>query len=347
MRPAKKRKKGKNMTKRIECTGRGIKPPPQIVDDLTRREFLIGAGLIALAPGCGSGEGTDENTPSANARTIEHPLGTTEVPGRPERIVSLSGNEITDILIALDRKPIASMGDGDFAPALEGETEGIETLSYDSDYQPNLEALAALDPDLILGYSYNEPVYEELSRIAPTVILSDERDFKVWVDNVARATFAEEEAEEAMEEYEARVAEVREKVEGAKISVVRPQDEALLLYGPPSNAGMILEELGLEIQPVPEEAADWSGDGTRAIGELSLEYIPELTGEHIFIISYDLEEGTTPEDLLRQPIWQSLDAVKEGRAHPVEGIAWTNHGILGAIEMIDEVERAIAGDDSA
>ncbi len=331
------------MKKTIEFPGIHL---PEI-DDATRREFLFGAaGLLLLPAACGGGEENGGGA-SGETRTIEHPLGTTEVPGRPERIVSLSGNEITDILIALDRKPVASMGDGNFSPALEGRTDGIETLSFDSDFNPNLEALAALDPDLILGYSGNESVYEELSRIAPTVILSDERDFRIWVEDVARATFAEDEVEEAMERYEAHVAEVRQKVEGTRISVVRPQEEALLLYGPPSNVGMILEELGVETQPVPEEAADWSGDGTRAIGELSLEYIPELSGDHIFIISYDLEDGTTPEELLRQPLWQNLEAVQEGRAHPVEGIAWTNHGILGASRVVSEVEAALAGNDSA
>lgn len=311
-----------------------------LVEDVTRREFLIGAGgLLMLAPyGCGGGG--EESEQSGETRMIEHPLGRTGVPERPERIVSL-GNEITDIFISLDRRPVASMGSGDYPPAFEGRMEGVETLDFDSDYNPNLEQLAALDPDLILGYSYNEAVYEEMSRISPTFSLSDERDFEVWVDNVARAAFAEDEAGQVMDDYEARVAEVRGKVEGTRISVVRPQEEAILLYGPPSNAGMILEDLGVESQPVPESAADWSGDGTRAIGELSLEYIPELSGEHIFLISYDLEEGTTPEELLRQPIWQNLEAVREGRVHPVEGTAWTNHGPLGAMLMIDEVEQAL------
>jgi len=329
----------------IEYTERGVKFPPQIVDDLTRREFLVGAGLIALAPACGSnGESGGEEGAGAGqtGRTIEHPLGTTTVPEEPGRIVVLDSHSMLDTLVALGRKPVAAMGGGDYPPYLEGRVDGVETLDWDSDYQPNIEQLATLEPDLILAASWQEPVYEELSRIASTVSVSDARSFKVAVDDVARATFAGEEAERVMEDYEARAAEVRKKVKGTKISVVRPQEGNILLYGPPSHVGVILADLGVEPEPVPETAADWSGDGTRAIGELSLEYIPELSGEHIFIISYDLEEGTTPEELLRQPIWQSLEAVKEGRAHPVEGLAWTNHGPIGAMRVIAEVEAALA-----
>jgi len=333
------------MTETVE-RARTLPPLPEI-DDATRREFLIGAaGLLLLPAGCGSnGNGAGELA-SGETRTVEHALGTTEVPARPERIVVLDNHSLLDTLISLDRKPIAAVDAEDHAPFLEGEMEGVETLGVDSDYQPNIEELAALEPDLIVGASWQEPVYDKLSEIAPTVAVSDERDFKVWVEDVARATFAENEAERVLEEYEARAAEAREKVEGTRISIVRPQEEALLLYGPPSNAGVILADLGVEAQEVPDSAADWSGDGTRAIGELSLEYVPELSGEHIFLISYDLEEGTTPEELLRQPIWQSLEAVREGRVYPVEGTAWTNHGPLGAVEMIDEVERALAGVES-
>jgi iron complex transport system substrate-binding protein len=318
----------------------GTKAPAEITDDLTRRDFLAGGVAALFLGGCGGGGGSEES--SGETRRIEHPLGTTEVPVRPERIVSLDSHLILDTLISLDRKPVAAMGGGDFAPFLEGEIEGVETLDWDSDYQPNIEQLATLEPDLIIGASWQEPVYEELSRVAPTVSVSDERNFKAQLNDIARATFAEEEAERVMKEYEARAAEVREKVEGTKISVVRPQEGNILLYGPPSHVGVILADLGIEPQPVPESASDWSGDGTRAIGELSLEYVPELSGEHVFLISYDIEEGITPEELLRQPIWQSLEAVKEGRVHPVEGTAWTNHGPTGAMQVIAEVEAALA-----
>lgn len=310
--------------------------------------------MTFLLAACGGSPGeSGGGEASSETRTIEHALGATEVPAEPRRIVSLSVGEITDTLIALDRKPVGSVtydpvadayggeaGNGAYPPALAGRTEGIESVGV---YEANLEKIAALNPDLIIGETWNtEGVYEELSEIAPTIAVSPERDFKVWLREIGAAIGAEEEAKEVLIRYRERAETVRSEVAGTGVSVVRPRREELLLYGPPSNAGKVLTDLGLEVQPVPESGEDWSGDGTRAIGSLSLEYVPELSGEHIFVISYDLE-GTSYEELVQRPLWSQLTAVKEGRVHPVQGVAWTNHGPIGAMLMIDEVENALTG----
>lgn len=63
-------------------------------DDITRREFLIGAGLIVLATSCGerAGGGGEEGA-SEEARTIDHKYGTTEIRGVPERVVTVGLTE--------------------------------------------------------------------------------------------------------------------------------------------------------------------------------------------------------------------------------------------------------------
>ena len=313
--------------------------------------WVVAAFLLAACGG-GSGESGSSETAS-EARTVEHALGTTEVPAEPQRIVSLSVGEITDTLIALDHKPVGSVtydpvadayggsgNNGAYPPALAGRTEGIESVGV---YEPNIEKIATLQPDLIIGETWNtEGIYEELSEIAPTIAVSPERDFKVWLEEIGTAIGAEEEVKEVLTRYQERAEAVKSEVAGTRVSVVRPRSEELLLYGPPSNAGKVLADLGLEVQPVPESGEDWSGDGTRTIGSLSLEYVPELTGEHIFIISYDLED-TSFEELVERPLWSQLAAVKEGRIHPVQGVAWTNHGPIGAMRLIDEVENATMG----
>jgi len=313
--------------------------------------FFALVAFVACGGGASEDSGGEETRPET--RTVEHALGATEVPVEPERIVSLSVGEITDTLIALDNKPVGSVtydpvadayggeeGNGAYPPALTGKTEGIEPVGV---YEPNIEKVAALEPDLIIGETWSvEPIQDQLSEIAPTVAISPERDFKVWVREIGAAIGAEEKSREVLDEYEEHSEAVKREVEGTPVSVVRPRTGEILLYGPPSNAGVVLKDLGLEIQPVPEDAEDWSGDGTRAIGSLSLEFVPSLSGEHIFVITYDLED-TTFEELIERPIWQQLEAVREGRIHPVQGVAWTNHGPIGANLIIDEVEEAIVG----
>lgn len=53
-------------------------------------------------------------------------------------------------------------------------------------------------------------------------------------------------------------------------------------------------------------------------------------------------EKTDFYPLIERPLWSRLPAVQEGRTHPVPGVAWTNHGPIGAMRLIDEVGNALA-----
>ncbi|MDP9352451.1 MAG: ABC transporter substrate-binding protein, partial [Chloroflexota bacterium] len=102
-------------------------------------------------------------------RTIEHAMGTAEVPANPQRVVALDTGEL-DAAMTLGVKPVGAVeaipGEG-FPSYLEG-TEGIENVGTIE--QPNLEKIAALKPDLILSSKLrHEVIYPQLSKIAPTV----------------------------------------------------------------------------------------------------------------------------------------------------------------------------------
>ena len=108
--------------------------------------------------------------------SIEHQFGTATIPAAPQRVLTIGFNE------------------QDFALAFGAEPVGVrEFLGYDAPGQPwapesvrgkaiptvgsqelELEQVAALKPDLILGInSYiDQPVYDKLAAIAPTVAQS-------------------------------------------------------------------------------------------------------------------------------------------------------------------------------
>jgi iron complex transport system substrate-binding protein len=154
------------MTKTIERT-RALSPLPEI-DDATRREFLIGAaGLLLLPAACG-GSGQDAGGDrSGQTRTIEHALGTTQVPAEPRRVF-VSHGVVVDTALALGVEPVGAFNFGTRGNFLDDRLpDDAEVLGGPT---PNLEAIAALEPDLILDIDLNvEETYDELSRIAPTV----------------------------------------------------------------------------------------------------------------------------------------------------------------------------------
>jgi iron complex transport system substrate-binding protein len=331
--------------------------------------LLLFLGLVLAACAAPSTQSSDSSTDMSSAtalpkqanesssapngnRRVKHALGETEVPLNPRRIVSLDVGEITDTLIALDRVPIGSVtydpaadayggqdGNGAFPPALAGRADGIEALGV---YEPNLEKVALLKPDLIIGSTSSiEGIQAQLEAIAPTVAISSARDFKVWLREIGVFVNAEAAAERVLKDYQTRASQVRQQVQGTKVAILRPRADSVWMYGPPSNAGVILKDLGLELLTVPE-GSSITDDAPGAIGQLSLERLPDIRSDHLFVITYNLKH-TSVEELIKQPIWQQIPAVEQGKVHAVQGTAWSNHGPIGALRVIDEVEAALKG----
>jgi iron complex transport system substrate-binding protein len=306
--------------------------------------FAANGVLDDLERYLGTGDATTAPQSAATTRTVTHALGETEVPANPQRIVSLE-HELTDTLLALGRPLIGSARNLEEIAAL-APLDTAEIALVGDWPEVNLETILRLKPDLIVLWAWrveyqDEKLYETLSQIAPTVVLPDSRDWRTDLENLAVYVNAEAEAAQLLAAYDERVAALREQLQDTTVSLVRPRESAIGLYGPGSNPGRILTDLGLDVQEVPDEMSDWSGDGTRSIGEASLEWIPNISSDHVFMISYDIPEGDTPQTLLRQPIWQTVPAVEAGNVHPIHGQAWTNHGYHGVMLLIDEVEAAL------
>ena len=107
----------------------------------------------------------------AAARDITHAMGISDVPDAPLRVAVLT-NEGTEALLALGVKPIGAVESWKGNPwydYLMPQMEGVTLLGAEG--EPNLELIATLEPDLILGSKVRqEKVYDQLSAIAPTVM---------------------------------------------------------------------------------------------------------------------------------------------------------------------------------
>jgi hypothetical protein len=84
--------------------------------------------------------------------------------------------------------------------------------------QPNMELIASLKPDLIIGNKVRqEKVYEQLKQIAPTVFAEDlagdwQINFKLYMEAVNK----KEEGEKAMTAFNKRVSEMKAKLGGGR-----------------------------------------------------------------------------------------------------------------------------------
>ncbi|MBA2692258.1 MAG: iron-siderophore ABC transporter substrate-binding protein [Rubrobacter sp.] len=321
-----------------------LDPHPLTIEDITRRDFLVRAGgLFLLAPyGCG-GEESGEDASSGETRIVEHALGETEVPVGPERIIDLDGLA-TDTLLALGIQPAGVPSPESLPPYVRNRLE--ETRSIGSTEEPDLESLAALEPDLILArQSDAEPVYDELSQIAPTVaaVYENEEDWKEAHLKFSEALGEAGEGERILSDYELRTRELGEAIGGGdEVSIVRPRPDTLRLYSGASFAGTVVRDAGFSVAPVPglEEG--------EVLLDISRERLGLADADAVFVWAYEgtpEDEEAAINDLLEDPLFQRLGAVQRGEVHEV-GKHWLGLGPLAASLILDDIEEHFLGESS-
>lgn len=97
-----------------------------------------------------AGGKTETATPAAPHK-VKHAMGETEVPANPKRVVILT-NEGTEALLSLGIKPVGAVKSFTGNPwydHIKADMEGVTVLGEEG--QPNIELIASLKPDLIIG----------------------------------------------------------------------------------------------------------------------------------------------------------------------------------------------------
>ncbi|MFM9280488.1 ABC transporter substrate-binding protein [Paenibacillus jiagnxiensis] len=309
--------------------------------------------LSLLLSACGTKEEPKNEAAAATNEkyTVEHAMGKTEITGTPQRIVVLT-NEGTEALLAMGVTPVGAVKSWTGNPWYEHIQDKMKDAKVvGTESEVNVEAIAALRPDLIIGTKMRqENIYEQLQAIAPTVFSDTLRGD--WKDNFklyAKALNKEHEGNKVLEDYDKHVAQVKEKLGdkvNQEVSVIRFMAGKTRIYYTDSFSGVILNELGFK-RAAQQEAlfTDDNKLGKLAI-EVGKEVIPKMDGDILFYFTYapdgDQEALATESEWTNDPLWQNLNAVKNGNAHQVSDVIWnTAGGVLAANQMLDELEKIV------
>ncbi|MDF2670451.1 MAG: fecB [Paenibacillus sp.] len=275
--------------------------------------------------------------------TVKHIMGDTTIKQNPKRVVVLV-NDAVEALLALGIKPVGMVKAWGVQPMydhLKGQLDGVTIVGDEN--QPNLEAIAALKPDLIIGNKLRqEKIYDQLSSIAPTVFSvrtnSDTFiNFKVYAEAVNKKA----EGEKKLAEFDKRAEDFKKKAGdkiNTKVSLVRfyVEDKVRVYYNDTFPGG-ILKKVGLS-------RPDTQNKDTFAdiIGK---ERIPEVEGDILFYFTLEEEKGITAKTekaWQEETLWKNLDVVKKGKAYKVNDGIWNSSGgIISANLMLDELEKYI------
>ena len=264
-----------------------------------------------------AGYGTDAKA-GQFPRTVTHAMGSTELKAAPKRVVVLDVGEF-DNVVSLGVKPVGyapSEGDAAIPSYLKkdaGNPKSVGTIN-----NLNLEAIAGLKPDLILGSQLRAAdKYDELSKIAPTVFSI--RPGFTWKENYllnAAALDKSAEAKAELDAYEAEAKKLGTDIGSDKptISMVRYLPDKIRLYAKASFIGTILDDIGLP-RPANQQIDELAA-------EISPENIDDADADWIFTGVYGDAKATDRDTARSNPLWKNLKAVKSGQAKDVSDETW-------------------------
>jgi ABC-type Fe3+-hydroxamate transport system substrate-binding protein len=294
---------------------------------LLRRTALVAAALTtagALAA-CGSddaGSSADaSSSPTSGGSgfpvTVSTAFGDVEVEEEPQRVVALGWSD-AETALALRVQPVGASdwlafggeGVGPWAEGLYDEApEIIETL------EPSLEAIAALEPDLILDTRSpaTQERYDQLSAIAPTIGQPEGADpyLTTWqqqLDLVGQALGRTDEAEQLrgdLEQQFADAAAAHPEFDGTEVAVGAFSSEGFGAYVRGDTRVDFMETLGFTNKQAIQDLATESFFVPVSDEQVSLLDAPLTVVFPIFV---------DPSQITGNPLWQTLGSVQQGNA---------------------------------
>lgn len=302
-----------------------------------RRTVVAVAAAAVLAGGVVGCSTSDADEPSSTTSaeqsdvTIVHRNGTTELTSVPTKIF-VADDVWMDSLLAFDVNPVGfDIGprDGDAPGALPWQTSlaSSATELYGRVGAP-FEEIAALDPDLILGYNYETPdVYNKLNAIAPTIGILGKAEMDPWEDRiraVGKILHRDSDAEEIIASTNDSISAVAAELPGlnGKTSVLgkffAANGQVGLVADPNDGTSKVFAQLGMT---VPQQLVDMAAAGGASGRVLvSPEQIDVITADVVVL-------GATQEDIAKLPGFDQLPSVRSG------GMAVVDDTVVAAFNL--------------
>ena len=281
---------------------------------------------------------TEDVSQEGATRTYTHVSGDSNIPVKPQRIVS---DWYYGELVALGVKPIGLTSYVlTHHPFIE--PEGTEDIGA----TPNLEKVLELQPDLILLYGNNEN-YEQFSKIAPTVGLELYPDpiktMQVFGDLLGR----EQEANDWTNNFNAKVDAAKDKLADQiaadeTFTIFTVWRNELRVYGDINMGGYILYN-ALGMTPQERVLSDIiQGESVNAGHAISMEELSSFAGDHIILTTFDADELSA--ELKESGIWKGLEAVKNGQVYEIDFDLLYNEDPVAMEQQLDILTELLVGD---
>ncbi|WP_166348260.1 ABC transporter substrate-binding protein [Phytoactinopolyspora limicola] len=260
-----------------------------------------------------------------------------------ERVVCLDGTCI-DALTELELEPVTSLQiDQVQHPYFFGPD--VATTALDGTFfEPSIEGIVAAEPDLVIGSAAVHGALRDALGDIPFfgIALETDGDAEDNLRRIATLTGRLDAAETAIERYQATLAAYGPST----------RDTAVLsMYGG-ATSDIGIDALDSAIGRLLAQYTDYpwpaAQEGDSGFLEIGLEDIVAVDPEQIFVLDFGFDPGAPAlvEQLADQPIWSTLQAVRDGNVHVVDNAWWgTTAGTRGQQLYLDVVMPAVYPDE--
>ncbi len=298
--------------------------------------LLVTLGFVS---GCQSRQ---EASSSDKTITVRDTKGEVEIPAEPKRIVDLSGN--SDILSLLGYS-VAGTANSDaydytqLPTYLQEPLQGAKILGYSMQDTMDIEGILELHPDLIIISGVQEKMYEQLKKIAPTLMVKlAQTDWRQDVNTFARMLQQEDRAASWLKSYDEKA-----KKAGAAVRKANGEDTTylallasggqLFVFDAAGIGSVLYEDMGLK------KPANMPRQDSISLPVISYEGLADLDADHLIVVGTDADMKA----LKKNSIYKSMQAVKNNRVLELPSSPYFNIGYssIGRDVFLDEVQSLL------
>ncbi|MDM5234903.1 Fe(3+) dicitrate ABC transporter substrate-binding protein [Bacillus cereus] len=312
---------------------------------------ILAAILLFALTACGSdkenAKANNKDDSNAETITVKHDLGTTEIKGKPKKIVVLEFSFL-DALANLNISPVGIADDGKperIIPEIKDKVK--DYTSVGSRKQPNVEVISSLQPDLIIidsSRQSHKDIYKQLSTIAPTIgFQSSNQTYDQTLEQfkqIAHAVGEDQKGDEVLKKHNEKVANFQKELDESKFKdlVIAPAHatvDKMFLHSDISYVGTIFKKLGLPTALQDKDAQAFKETAGGPYYNVNLEQFLKINPDVLFLMTDG--EKTIEKDWETEALWKETKVANNKQIYYFDRMTWARfRGLIPAEIIMDQ-----------
>lgn len=312
--------------------------------------------LLVILTGCmekndDSSKSSSHNGSGKTQIELEGVIGTNSFEQPQEKVVALEWSLVEELLIS-GVQPIGIADIDGFEKWVKIDAKlDSSVVDVGNRVEPNIEEIAKLEPDVIIGMKYQEEILSELEKIAPVVLydnlassaVEDQYAYTLkTLRDTAKIVGKEDDVETEIGNFENKLNESKNRIEELNLNSNKfvftqaysvNQAPTFRIFTTNSAVSHVLEKIGLKNNVLDEPQASSGFIESNVEGLVNYQ-------DAIFI--HTVQEDDPLFDNLKDNVaWNGLQFVKNDDIYGLGGGVWTFGSIYSMETLINDVTNVL------